>query len=216
VLGGKYLDVANNPYVQGYANAVSRDFQENLRQGLSEVSSPFSSGSTLGQSGIHADTRGRYFSEGQEDLGDTLAKTYFGVHEAERGRQQQTSGDISGRTNQLVGSAASAYGADQQVKQARIAADAQLKQAKMAQALGYDELAQRSFFEYERLTQEAYQFEQDMNLRYLGAVGGIGRDFSDTESTQTGPRPSTAQSVIQGVIGGATAGAGAYYGTRQT
>lgn len=213
VLGGKYLGVDSNPYVQGYANALSRDFQGNLKRGLSEVSSPFLSGATLGQSGIHADVRGRYFSEGQQDLGDTLAKNYFDTYNQERGRQNEVSGQVSGRTNQLVGASGSAYGADvdakARVQTAKIAASTALKQAQMAQALGYDELAAHSMLEYERLNQEAYFAEQQLNLGYAGLAGSIGRDFSDSTSSTQGPGMSSTEGILQGILGGGLSGIGA-------
>jgi hypothetical protein len=208
VIGGKYLNLESNPYVQKYTQGLSRDFQSNLQRGLSEVSSPFLSGATLGQSGIHADVRGRYFSEGMQDLGDTISGAYFDTYNKERDRQTQTSGDLSGRTNQLVSSSASAYGADQQVRQARISADAALKQAKMAQALGYDELASRMMLDYERLNQEAYFAEQQLNLNYAGLAGQTGRAFAGETSSQQGPALSSGGSIAQGAIGGALGGIG--------
>ena len=214
VISGKYLTPESNPYLQKYADNLSRQFRGNLARGLSEVSSPFMSGATLGQTGIHGDVRGRYFNEGMQDLSGQLAGLYSGAYESERGRQNEVAGLLSGRTENLRNVSAQNYGTDvagrTAIQTAKIQANSMLEQARMAQQLGYDSLAADLMYKYEQLQQQATAMEQDWLLR-SGALGsGILRDFSGTE--QRGPQLDTGGSIGQGILGGGLAGYGMYRG----
>jgi hypothetical protein len=210
VLGGKYLDVKNNPYVQGYTNALQKDWRESLGQGLSQVSSPFLSGSTLGQTGIHAATRQNFGNEAMEDLNDQLAKSYFGLYTQERGSQDTVNQGISGRTNQLVGAAGSAYGADRQLQGVKVQANSALQQARMAQQLGYDKLAADLMIQYEQLNQQASDMDRLISMGYGNLVGQYMQGFGSQDSTQTqqGPKTSQLGGFLQGAAGGVLGGAG--------
>jgi hypothetical protein len=210
VLSGKYLDINNNPYVKGYTQALTSDWEKALNKGLSAVSSPFLSGSTLGQTGMHGATRAGYAGESQRGLTNELAKGYFGLYGQERGSQDATNQALSGRTNQLVSSAGSAYGADRQLQGVRVQANSALQQAKMAQALGYDQLAAQMMFQYEQLNQQAVDMERLLAGGYGNLVGQYLGGFGEQTGTQTqqGPKQSSLGGFLQGAAGGALTGAG--------
>ncbi len=210
VLGGKYLTPDSNPYLQKYVSQLGDKFQQQLGRGLSQVSSPFLSGATMGQSGIHGNARAQYGAEATGDFSRGITGLYKDEYGRERGFQQDTSQDISQRTQNLRNVSAQNYGSDMQarsqIQSAKIAANSQLEQARMAQALGYDQLAADAMFKYEQLNQQATAMEQDWIIRSGQGQANIMHGFS--EQQQYGQPMSSSEGFIQGAIGGGLAGVG--------
>jgi cell division septum initiation protein DivIVA len=224
VLAGKYLDPGANPYLQKYTAQLGDQFQRQLGRSLSQVSSPFMSGATLGATGIHGAARAQHGAESMNDFQTGINKIYVDEYGRERGMQGQVSQDIGQRTMNMRDQASRNYGSDQQfrgqIQSAKIQAQSALQQAKMAQALGYDQLASDMMIQYEQLNQQATKMEQDwlLNSGQLGA--GIIGQFSEQEQLSQGPQQSVGGSALQGAIGGALGGIGAvgrdnlYFGNR--
>lgn len=215
VLGGQFLDIGNNPFIGGIANALTQRSEESLGRNLSQLSSPFAgAGGTMGFTGINAATRGRALDESGQNLSNALAQLFGGAYESERGRQQETAGLLSGRTQSLIGAGAQGYGADQAlrgqkaqaratVQSAQIRADASLEAAQLAQQLGYSELAAQLYQDYERNSQFASQQQFGLPEQYLGAIFPSLFGFGpETTSGFTG-----GGSPFLGFAGGALGGA---------
>jgi hypothetical protein len=200
---GLYLDVRNNPFAQGYADAIGQNFQEQMGRQLSQVSSPFAgAGGTMGMSGIHGAMRGMAEDQGSQNLANELSGMYSNLYSQERGLQQQVSSDLSQRTDQLVASAAQAYGVDGAIRQSQIAARAAVKQAQIAARLGYAQLAWQKIREAEALEQSAYQLKINTALATGQLMGGFG------QQTNTPQQLSSKAGAIQGGGSGVAGGFG--------
>mgnify|MGYP005816783897 CR=1 FL=1 len=210
VLDNYWLDLENNPWAQQYAGALTQEHDESLGRNLSMMASPFAgAGGTMGMSGINAATRMNAMDDSRENLSNSLSGFYEGLFQGERGRQQQTSGDISGRTQGLYGAGASAYSADQQraasAYSSKVQAGAMIQAAQMAQALGYDQLAADMMFRAEEFQMEAARMARQAPLDYLS---GLVPTMSPWTTSRTWGTGSTDQNAGGGWLGAALGGFG--------
>jgi hypothetical protein len=200
VQSGQYLDLRNNPWAQGYADAIGQNFQEQMGRQLSQVSSPFAgAGGTMGMSGIHGALRGITEDQGSQNLANELAQMYAGLYSGERGLQQAVSSDLSQRTNQLRGVAGQAYSADQsriaQITSARIGAKAAISQARMHFRMGQDQLAYDKLRDAEMFKQREYALMTDRYRLELGAQDLFGSNYD--QGPQVSPNAAWAQDAYQ-------------------
>lgn len=94
-LGGRFMDVAQTPYVQDITSAMTRQIQE-LMGGGQDVLAGQAQRAGIGGASPYM-TQSRLLQErGMGQLGEQLSGLYGGIYQAERGRQQQALGMVPG------------------------------------------------------------------------------------------------------------------------
>jgi hypothetical protein len=91
-IGGKYLDVDGNPYLQKALEASFRPQAEQLRDIVLPTLEARFSGAGRGASGAHRDTALRALEDMQRAQSDAAAKAAAGIYTTERGNQQAAIG----------------------------------------------------------------------------------------------------------------------------
>ena len=177
VLSGYYLDLANNPYAQQYAGAITQNYDENLARDLSLVQGAFAGSPTLGMGGAAMSAKGRVVDDSREKLSNSLAQMYSGLYESESALMNEIDAIKSGRKEVQImanaqkygyelSAAATRYAADQSrigaITAANAYADASRYGANLAAALGRDRLAFDITIAGQKAEAEARALEADL------------------------------------------------------
>jgi hypothetical protein len=212
-----WLDVENNPTIQGYLDALQRENQESMDYGMSASYSPFAGGGTMGNSGANLMERLRV----GDDYNENLLNQQSGALMDAYGQNLQAALGASGQEvdllNALRGAGANMYGSDA-AKQAalgsarigaaasRYASDKSASTARRGQTLD-------AALALQGLNRQAGMDRMSAAGNWLGGYSPAAAQWGTQKSVSTTPAQSGGLSgLLTGGMGGALSGAG--FGTK--
>jgi hypothetical protein len=218
VLGGQYLDVANNPYMQNIASSMQQQNSEALgRAQGQQAATTAGAGATMGMTGINMANRGILADQYGQNFDNALAGMYGQAYGDERNRMNQTSSNLSDRTQGLYGVGASGYGSDQQraaqeysaaasARASKYNSDQGLLASQWANQLGYDQLALQAMLGYEDRMANQYDMNYGIPGQQSNAYGNYMDPWGQTTQTTTGAEGDALSNIVGGGISGGLGG----------